>query len=81
VPFIYVYLLRSTKYPNRHYTGITSDLKARLRKHNHGEVTSTAAHGPWTLETAIAFRSREKAVAFERYLKSGSGRAFATRHF
>jgi len=36
---------------------------------------------PWILETAIAFRSKDKAYAFEAYLKSHSGRAFATKHF
>ena len=76
----YVYILISERDAKRHYTGCTSDLKLRLAKHNAGEVSHTSKHRPWRVETAIAFRSSEKARAFERYLKSGSGRAFARRH-
>ena len=79
--FTYVYILRSVKHPDRHYTGVTSDLKSRLAKHNRGEVGHTAKFMPWRIETAVAFLSRDKAAAFERCLKSGSGRAFARRHF
>ena len=60
---------------------MTTNLRARLLAHNAGNSTYTAKHRPWTLETAIAFRTRAKADAFEKYLKSGSGRAFAARHF
>ena len=79
--FTYVYVLRSVNHPDRHYTGITTDLKARLAKHNRREVSHTSKFAPWTLETAVAFSSPDKAAAFERYLKSGSGRAFSKRHF
>jgi len=76
----YVYLLRSLTSPQERYTGLTSDLKARIQKHNQGGVPSTASHKPWTLQTYLAFSTREQAATFERYLKSGSGRAFANRH-
>ena len=79
--FTYVYILRSRQDASIHYTGCTSDLKARLLKHNKGEVSQTSKYRQWLVETAISFRSREKAAAFEKYLKSGSGRAFATKHF
>lgn len=79
--FTYVYILRSRQDASIHYTGCTSDLKARLLKHNKGDVSHTSKYRPWLVETAISFRSREKAAAFEKYLKSGSGRAFATKHF
>jgi len=79
--FHFVYILRSTAHPERHYTGLTEDLESRLAKHNRGEVSHTSKYRPWQIEVAIAFRSREKAAEFERYLKSGSGRAFAERHF
>ena len=79
--FHYVYVLRSLSNPDRHYTGLTQDLDARLKRHNAGKVPHTAKYAPWDIETAIAFRSRGKAVAFERYLKSHSGRAFASKHF
>jgi putative endonuclease len=59
----------------------TQDLEARLLAHNSGQVSHTSKYRPWQIETAIAFRSREKAAAFESHLKSHSGRAFATKHF
>jgi len=55
-------------------------LEARLKSHNQGNNPHTSKYRPWQIETAIAFRSREKAVAFEKYLKSHSGRAFASKH-
>ena len=76
----YVYILRSIQYQEHHYTGTTSDLNARLLKHNEGGCPHTAKYKPWRIETAIAFTDKEKAVAFEAYLKSGSGREFARRH-
>ncbi len=79
--FHYVYILTSVRDPRRHYTGLTEDLEARLISHNSGQLPSTAKFKPWRLETAIAFRSRQKARAFETYLKSHSGRAFASKHF
>ena len=79
--FTYVYMLTSERDPARHYTGLTDDLAARMRKHNSGGCPHTAKFRPWRLETAVAFRSREKAAAFEAYLKSGSGREFVRRHF
>ena len=79
--FHYVYMLISQKDKTRHYTGMTADLESRLKAHNAGQVPHTAKYRPWVMETAIAFRSREKATAFEKYLKSHSGRAFAAKHF
>jgi putative endonuclease len=78
--FHYVYLLDSIESPGHFYVGLTGDLQERLRRHNAGLVSHTAKHCPWCLRTAIAFRDRPVAAAFERYLKSGSGRAFAKRH-
>jgi putative endonuclease len=77
----YVYILRSIGHPNQTYIGYSSDLKARLKKHNEGGVPHTAKHKPWRIETAISFRSKDRARTFEQYLKSGSGRQFARRHF
>jgi len=79
--FHYVYILVSESDPNRHYVGSTSDLSARLAAHNAGKVSHTSKHKPWRVETAVAFRNKTKVTAFERYLKSGSGREFARRHF
>lgn len=63
------------------YVGITDDPGARLKLHNAGSVTHTAKYAPWRLRTYIAFDDHDRAFAFERYLKSASGRAFATKRF
>ena len=79
--FHYTYILSSESHPDRHYVGSTSDLNLRLAAHNSGKVSHTSKFKPWRVETAIAFHSKEKATAFECYLKSGSGREFARGHF
>ena len=79
--FHYVYILVSDADPDIHYTGMTQDLESRLRKHNKGDCSHTSKNRPWHIETAVAFSSKEKAIDFEKYLKSGSGREFARRHF
>lgn len=76
-----VYLLRSLADPARKYTGFTTDLPVRLIKHNEGGSPHTAKHRPWRLVAYFAFESEATAIAFERYLKSGSGRAFAEKRF
>ena len=78
--FYYVYILTDDT-GTRHYVGSTQDLSARLAKHNAGEVPHTSKFKPWRIQTAIAFDLKEKAVAFEAYLKTGSGREFSKRHF
>ena len=77
----YVYLLQSVRQPGRRYVGITSDLKKRLGEHNAGRSPHTAKHIPWRLVVGIRFGQDARALEFERYLKSGSGIAFARRHF
>ena len=76
----YVYLLRSVSHPDERYVGLAEDLKARLGAHNAGLVTHTSKFCPWALQAYFAFLTRAQAARFERYLKSGSGRAFANRH-
>ncbi len=73
----YVYILQSLTDNGHFYTGITDDLKARLSMHNSGAVTHTAKYRPWQIKTYVAFTDEGRALAFEKYLKSGSGRAFA----
>jgi predicted GIY-YIG superfamily endonuclease len=73
----YVYILQSLVDAECFYTGITDDLRARLSKHNAGEVTHTSKHRPWRIKTYLGFTDEQRAFAFEKYLKSGSGRAFA----
>jgi predicted GIY-YIG superfamily endonuclease len=76
----YVYTLESLSKSDEIYTGQTQDLKQRLNLHNSGQVPHTAKFTPWQIRSATAFRSKERALAFEGYLKSGSGRAFLKRH-
>jgi predicted GIY-YIG superfamily endonuclease len=76
-----VYIIRSDVDRSRHYVGITNDLRARLEWHNHGPGGHTFSHRPWSVVVSLTFPAEKDAVRFERYLKSGSGRAFATRHF
>ena len=75
----YVYILESLD-GEHFYAGIADDVPARLAKHNAGEVSHTSKYRPWRLKTYIAFSDEKKAFAFERYLKSGSGRAFVKKH-
>ena len=79
--FHYVYMLQSIDSPGHWYVGLTEDLESRIKVHNAGRVPYTSKFLPWRVETAIAFRDRAKALAFERYLKNQSGRAFARKHF
>jgi len=76
----FVYILRSDRDPKRHYVGVTSDVDNRLGWHNHGPCGHTVEHRPWSLAVTIEFPTEEQALRLERYLKSGSGRAFAKRH-
>ncbi len=76
----YVYLLESLGVGSQRYVGITSDLKQRLAEHNAGKSPHTSKFKPWRLVTYMAFADEAKAAKFERYLKSGSGHAFANRH-
>jgi predicted GIY-YIG superfamily endonuclease len=76
----YVYILESIGAAGHFYVGITNDLRDRLKRHNAGDVPHTSKSAPWRIKTYVAFSDEAKALAFEKYLKSGSGRAFAKRH-
>lgn len=76
-----VYVLRSLADRARSYTGVTSDWRARLDDHNAGRASHTSSGRPWELDVLVQFTDERRALAFERYLKSGSGCAFAKRHF
>ena len=81
----YVYILQSLSHPDKYYVGCTDDVAERLRQHNSGQAESQSRHtsiwGLWELMVQVGFQDRAKAFAFEKYLKSGSGRAFAKKHF
>lgn len=77
----WVYLLTSIPFPDRKYIGLTEDLEGRLKQHNSGmEKGFTSKYRPWRIAVAFRFENRPRAKAFEQYLKSGSGHAFAKRH-
>jgi putative endonuclease len=75
----YVYILQREADAERFYVGLTTDLRARLRRHNAGDVSHTSKYLPWRMKTYVAFSDEATAAAFERYLKTASGRAFATK--
>ena len=75
----YVYLIESVSVPGQRYVGLTRNLKLRLERHNAGQSSHTAKFKPWRLVTYLGLSDRAKAEAFELYLKSGSGHAFAAK--
>lgn len=77
----YVYLLRSISHPDQKYIGFTKDLKKRFADHNKGFSKYTAKYIPWELVAYHAFCDKNKAYDFEKYLKTGSGKAFASKRF
>ena len=79
-PKRFVYLLKSDRVCSRYYTGLTSNVRARLAEHNAGRCRHTANGRPWTMIVVVAFADERRAIDFEKYLKSGSGCAFAARH-
>ena len=75
-PVYYVYLIESLSAQGERYVGMTTDLKQRPREHDQGKSSHTTKFSPWK---HVAFTDRAKAEPFERYLKSGSGHAFARK--
>jgi len=73
--------MESTCHPGRKYIGLTRNLKTRLADHNSGKSPFTAKSVPWKIVAAIWFEQEKKARQFEKYLKNGSGYAFAKKHF
>ncbi len=74
----YVYMQSLTE-PDRFYTGLCKDMRSRLEAHNAGQSSHTSKYKPWKLVGCHWFEEPQTAAAFERYLKSGSGRAFAQK--
>ena len=77
----FVYVLKNADPEPHFYVGLTSDVNGRLVDHNAGRCPHTASRRPWHLHVVLEFSDQQRAIRFERYLKSGSGRAFAKRHF
>ena len=77
----YVYLIKSIRFPDQCYVGFTANIKERLKAHDYGKSIHTAKYIPWILHAYFSFVSKAKAIEFEKYLKSHSGRAFSKNHF
>jgi len=75
----YVYLIKSIKNPNKTYVGFTTNVKECLKKHNEGGSIYTSDYKPWKLVSFVGFDEESKAIDFEKYIKSGSGYAFAKK--
>jgi putative endonuclease len=75
----YVYVIQSLNHPNQFYTGLCADVQKRLAAHNAGQSPHTSKFKPWRLISSHYFADDKTAASFERYLKSGSGRAFAAK--
>jgi predicted GIY-YIG superfamily endonuclease len=78
--FHYVYIIESQSTSGRYYIGFTENRDDRLKHHNAGAVHSTAPYRLWTYRTCTDFVDRDRALEFERYLKTHSGRAFLAKH-
>ncbi len=74
----YVYVIENDY--GRQYVGHSDNIQNRLIEHNKGNVRSTAKFRPWRIAHAASFPREELAIAYERYLKSGSGTTFRHRH-
>jgi predicted GIY-YIG superfamily endonuclease len=73
----HVYVLQSLSDPDRIYVGFSAvDVETRLKRHNQGSTPATHRYRPWKLAWYGSFPDKARALAFEAYLKSGSGRAF-----
>lgn len=75
----YIYFIRSLSHPDQIYIGYTENLQERLNAHNSGNSIHTSKYTPWELLFYSGFKEKSKAIAFEKYLKSQSGRAFALK--
>jgi putative endonuclease len=77
--FHYVYILRC--HDGKPYTGHNQNLNDRLNRHHRGSVPATKDRRPIQLVTYIAFSDKYKAIEYEKYLKTGSGRAVLYKRF
>ena len=77
----YTYIITSISIPTKTYIGFTSNIEERLKSHNLGKSSYTKKYRPWRLTFSAAFPDKLIAMDFEKYLKSGSGKAFASKHF
>ena len=77
----FVYVLHSVAHPERQFVESASNVSMRIAAHNAGHSPLTAAHRPWRLVAVFQFGNETVAQRFEKFLKSGPGRAFSKHHF
>jgi predicted GIY-YIG superfamily endonuclease len=77
----YMFYIYSLKCKDGYYVGCTEDIADRVVRHQKGQVSATANRLPISLEFYFAVEDKYIAFQFEKYLKSGSGRAFVKQHF
>lgn len=77
----FTYIIESIRFPGKRYIGHTGDINQRLIDHNDGKCNATKHFRPWKLKIYLAFETQAQARKFKLYLKTGSGKAFAKRHF
>ncbi len=75
-----MYYIYSLKCKDGFYIGCTDNLEERLERHKKGFVPATAKRLPIELDFYFGTNNKYKAFEFEKYLKSGSGRAFINKH-
>ena len=71
----YVYIIQSVNSKYK-YIGSTGNLKRRIKEHNEGICKATNSYKPFEICSYIAVKSKAKAIELEKYLKTGSGKAF-----
>jgi putative endonuclease len=74
----YTYVLKS-ELDGKLYIGWTNDLKHRLTEHNSGKVSATKYRVPLKLIYYEACLEEKSAIAREKQLKTGFGRAYLKR--
>ncbi len=75
-----MYYIYSLQCKDGYYIGCTDNLTDRLKRHQQGQVPATASRLPIELSFYFAIEDKYKAFKLEKYLKSGSGRAFINKH-
>ncbi|MFA9289171.1 MAG: GIY-YIG nuclease family protein [Weeksellaceae bacterium] len=74
----FVYILKCND--KKTYVGCCENLEERLERHNKGYVPATKSRIPVQIIYYSVFIDKYTAYNFEKYLKSGSGRAFTNKH-
>ena len=75
----YVYIIQSISSPEKRYVGITQNVQQRLENHNIGTTSYSRKYKPWEFVMCLCFKNKDKAVEFEKYLKTASGKAFSKK--